>query len=136
MKSVRWIQALFIVAALYDGVLGIVFLAVPAMMYDAVNLTHPNHWGYIRFPAALLILFALMFAAIARNPVGNRNLIPYGIGLKVCYCAVAFSYWAMGSLPWIWQPFAIIDLVMMGLFTWAWLAIPVESVARRQPGAG
>lgn len=123
MKSMRWIHALFIVAAVYDGLLGIVFLAAPGWAFDTVEVTPPNHWGYVQFPAALLALFALMFVAIARNPIGNRSLIPYGIGLKVSYCAVTFTYWAMGGLPWIWKPFAVADLVMAILFAWAWATL-------------
>jgi hypothetical protein len=123
MKPIRWIQALFGLAALYDAVLGIVFLVAGPWVYDKFQITYPNHWGYIHFPAALLIVFALMFLAIACNPQRNRNLIPYGIGLKVAYCAVTIGHWAATDLPGMWKPFVIIDLVMAVLFVWAWVAI-------------
>jgi hypothetical protein len=80
---------LFLNAALYDGVFGAVFLIAPGLVFEWVNVTPPNHWAYVQFPAALLIIFGLMFAAIARNPVGNRNLIIYGFLLKVSYCGIA-----------------------------------------------
>ncbi len=123
MKPLRWIRGLFVLAALYDGVLGIAFLFTPTWVYETFDVTPPNHWGYIRFPAALLIVFAVMFAAIVRNPIRNRGLILYGIALKVSYCAVAISYWAMTDIPGMWKPFAIIDLLMAALFVWAYAAI-------------
>jgi len=123
MKPVRWIQVLFGIAAVYDALLGIVFLLIPSWAYQTFQVTPPNHWGYVQFPAALLIVFAVLFAAIARDPWGNRGLIPYGVGLKVAYCGIVFAYWAASGLPGIWKPFAIIDLLMLVLFVRAYVAL-------------
>jgi hypothetical protein len=117
------IRALFYLAALYDAVLGAAFLAAPGAVYDAFDVTPPNHWGYIQFPAALLIVFALMYLRVARDPGANRNLIPYGIMLKVAYCAVVFGYWFTTDLPAMWKPFAVFDLAFMILFVWAYAGI-------------
>ena len=123
MNSIRWIRGLFGIAALYDAVLGIAFLVIPWWAYRTFEVTPPNHWGYVQFPAALLIIFAAMFAAIARDPAGNRGLIPYGVGLKSAYCLLVFAYWATGGIPGMWKPFAIIDLLMAVLFVWAYVAL-------------
>jgi len=123
MKAIRWIRALFAVAALYDGVLGVVFLVAPAQVFEQAGVTPPNHWGYVRFPAALLVVFTVMFAAVARDPLRRRELIPYGIGLKAAYCGVTLGYWATSALPGMWKPFTLIDLVMGALFAWAWVAL-------------
>ena len=113
------IRMLFGVAALYDAVLGIAFLIAPAPLFDWVDVPPPNHFGYVQFPAALLIVFALMFAAVAQNPVENRSLIAYGILLKVSYSGVVLYYWITSDLPWVWKPFCIADLVFLALFVWA-----------------
>jgi hypothetical protein len=113
------ISSLFYLAAFYDGVLGIVLLIVPARIYVRFAVTPPNHWGYVQFPAALLIVFALMFLAVARDPESNRNLIPYGLLLKVSYCGVVFSYWIAQGIPSMWKPLAIMDLGFAALFLWA-----------------
>ncbi|MCK4873157.1 MAG: hypothetical protein KAS72_10565 [Phycisphaerales bacterium] len=119
-----WIRVLFVLIAVYDGVLGIVFTIAPKWAFEFVNVTEPNHFGYVQFPAALLIVFAAMFVAIACQPVRNRNLIPYGIGLKVSYCAVIFIYWcASTGLPDLWKPFAVVDAVTVLLFVWAYAAL-------------
>ena len=86
-------------------------------------MTPPNHWAYVQFPGALLIIFALMFVAIARDPAGNRNLIVYGILLKLSYCGIASWYWFTAGIPGLWKPFAVIDLAMAGLFVWSFRAL-------------
>ncbi|MDD4050292.1 MAG: hypothetical protein PHR28_00155 [candidate division Zixibacteria bacterium] len=133
MKSTRAIFWLFVVAALYDGVLGIVFLLAGGDVFAWYGVTPPNHFGYVQFPGALLIVFGLMFLAVARNPVANRNLIPYGILLKISYCGVVFYYWFRTGLPNMWKPFAVFDLVFLVLFIWAYTALgKVEAVTPEQ----
>jgi hypothetical protein len=131
MKLPKWISPLFVVAALYDGVLGLTFVLAPGLPFRLFEVTPPNHMGYVQFPAALLLIFGLMLAAVARNPIANRNLIPYGILLKVAYCSVVGRYWIAGGLPGMWKPFAIIDLVMGLLFIWAYSATGRAAEAQR-----
>ena len=110
------VKVLFYIAAAYDGVLGIIFLAKPMCLFEAFEITPPNHAGYVQFPAMLLVVFAVLFFNIARNPAANRNLILYGILLKVSYCTVVFGYWFTDGIPIIWKPFAICDLIFIALF--------------------
>jgi hypothetical protein len=121
---IKLISSLFYITAVYDGVLGIAFLLFPTSLLEAFKVAAP-HPGYIQFSAALLVIFALMFLSIARRPQRNRNLIPYGILLKVSYCGVVFWYWVEGGIPFIWKPFAIFDALFGLLFLWAYLQ-PVE----------
>jgi len=120
VKRPRAVSVLFYLAALYDGVLGVAFLVAAPALFDWVGVTPPNHFGYIHFPAALLIVFALLFLSIARHPEINRHLIPYGILLKISYCAVVFYHWFTAGIPFIWKPFAIADLVFLVVFIWAY----------------
>lgn len=116
MKEHKLISVLFWIAAIYDGLLGLAFLLFGMTIFATYNITPPNHIGYIQFPAALLIIFALMFASIAKRPATYRHLIPYGILLKVAYCSVVFGHWIAADLPWIWKPFAVCDTVFGVLF--------------------
>ncbi|RPI78748.1 MAG: hypothetical protein EHM42_13180 [Planctomycetaceae bacterium] len=118
--NVTTIRGLFTLAALYDGILGLLFLVAPAWAFTQFGITPPNHFGYVQFSAALLLIFSLMFLRIAQQPHQQAPLILYGILLKLAYCGVAFGYWFTTDIPWIWKPFAVIDLVMLGLFAWAW----------------
>jgi hypothetical protein len=127
MKTKRAIAGLFIVAALYDGLLGALFLFASGALFQWMGVTPPNHPGYVHFPAALLVVFAAMFAAIAAKPVRNRNLIPYGILLKVSYCGVVMFHWFTAGVPFMWKPFCIADLGFLVAFAWAWEALPKEA---------
>ena len=118
-----WIQLLFAVGALYDGLLGAAFLFAGPQVFAAFGVTPPNHWGYVQFPACLLLVFALMFAAIAKDPQKNRGLIPYGILLKLSYCGVIGAHWLGSGIPRMWNPFAVGDFIFMLLFAGAWLAL-------------
>jgi hypothetical protein len=130
MKPSRWIVAVFAIAAAYDGVLGLLFLAAPGLSFELFDVTPPNHMGYVQFPAALLLIFAWMFAAVAMDPIRNRSLILYGIGLKVAYCTVCFWYWFTADIPIIWKPFAVIDVAMGVLFAWSYVALGPAGTTR------
>jgi len=123
MKSQKWIAVLFYVGFLYDAILGLGFLLFPGSIFQSFDVTPPNHPGYVQFPAALLIVFGLLYLAVARNPVANRNLIPYGMLLKVSYCGVVFWYWFTTGIPGMWKPWALFDLVFLILFWWAYRAL-------------
>lgn len=120
MSTERAVRFLFWFAGLYDGTLGAAFLIAPAALFAYFRIEPPNHFGYVQFPASLLVVFGLMFFAVAANPRRNRNLIPYGILLKVAYCGTVFGYWFSSGLPMMWKPFAIFDVVFAILFLWSW----------------
>jgi len=131
MKSQAWISPMFYIAALYDGVLGLAFLFAAPTLFQWFGVTPPNHFGYVHFPGALLITFALLFLTVARNPVANRNLIPFGILLKVSYCGVVFYHWISAGIPDMWKPFAWADMVFLVVFVFAYIQLkPRESMAR------
>ena len=118
MKSIWAVRVLFIISGLYDGILGIVFFLASPAIFNHYGIPQPNHPGYVQFSALLLVIFALMFFAVAAKPYANRNLIPYGILLKLSYSGTVFCYWAKEGVPGLWKPFAFIDLVFVVMFVW------------------
>ena len=124
-----WIRPLFYVSALYDGLLGLAFLFAPAFTFALARFPIPDTFAYVQFAAALLLIFACMFLAVALRPVANRNLIPFGVLLKVAYCSLVLYYAAQIPLAPLWLIFAGLDLLFLVLFVVAWWVIP------RQPGA-
>jgi len=120
MKSQGWISPFFYISALYDGVLGLAFLFAAPSLFEWYGVTPPNHFGYVHFPGALLITFALLFLTVAIKPAANRNLIPFGILLKVSYCGVVLYHWASAGIPGMWKPFFWFDLVFLILFVVAY----------------
>ena len=127
MNTLMKIRALFGVAAAYDAILGAAFLFAAATLFAKFDVPPPNHPGYVQFPALLLIIFGLMYAAIAKDPIKNKNLIIYGILLKISYCGVISYHWATSDLPNLWKPFCIIDGVFLILFFLAWKSLKEPS---------
>lgn len=121
LPMVRW---LFVVAGLYDFVIGLAFLGFGPQLFEATGVPQPNHWAYIQFGSLLLMIFGTMFLAVARDPVANRNLIPYGMLLKLSYTGLAAYYWVTTGIPLLFQPFAVIDAVMLVLFYLAYSKRP------------
>ena len=119
-----WRKPLFYVSAFYDGVLGIAFLFFWRQVYAMYNVTPPNHGGYVQFPALLLVMFGFLFLRIARNPDANRELINYGIGLKLSYSGLVFWHMAATGVPSMWVPFAWLDLGFLILYLIARFAPP------------
>ena len=66
------------------------------------------------------MIFAAMFAKIAREPAQYRHLIPYGIDLKGSYCALALWYGINPGIPNLWKMSRLFDLVMGVLFIHAY----------------
>ncbi len=129
MNAVVASRILFVVAALYDGLLGLAFLVASGAIFARFAVTPPNHVGYVQFPGALLIVFALMFAAIARSPKRNRGLIVYGILLKVSYSGVVFGHWLARGVPNMWKPFALADVLFIILFVLAYVGLAERPAA-------
>ena len=127
METPKWIKPFFVVAGLYDGILGLLFLLIPYQLFTLANVPPPNHVGYVQFPALLLIIFAIMFFNVARNPLANRSLILYGILLKVSYSGVVLFHWMLVNIPTIWVVFAFLDLIFLVLFIVARKALGKQS---------
>jgi hypothetical protein len=116
MKKLKTIRYLFILAGAYDFFLGAAFLAVGPYLFRTLGIAPPNHWGYVHFPALLLMVFGCMFFQIAGNPVKHFPLILYGIALKASYCLTVFGHAILSSVPNIWIVFGVFDLAFDVLF--------------------
>jgi hypothetical protein len=112
----RWIRVLFIVAGLYDFLLGSAFWLFGLEIFQFFGVTQPNHIGYIQFPSILLVIFGVMFFQVAKDPIANRLLIPYGIALKCAYAGVVFWHDFKTGIPRMWIPWAWADVAFLVLF--------------------
>lgn len=131
MKSLLPIRILYGVAAAYDGLLGLAFLMAGPRIFDCLGITPPNHWGYVHFSAGLLVIFGFMFLNIARQPFANRNLVVYGILLKICYVSTVVWNSYHVNVPMIWKYFAVADVAFALLFLWS--LKPLTSGATKSP---
>jgi hypothetical protein len=125
--SLFQIRIVFAFAAVYDFLIGLVFLAAGPWLFELSSIPAPNHWGYIQFAALMLMIFGLMFGAVAVDPVGQRNLIRYGLLLKLSYCGLVGYYWATSGAPTLFKPFVIMDAIMYVLFLVSYLKLGTKT---------
>ncbi|NIV18201.1 MAG: hypothetical protein GWN47_07245 [Woeseiaceae bacterium] len=118
--NITMVKGLFIIAAIYDGVLGLLFLFSPGLAFEMFEVTPPNHFGYVQFPAILLLIFAAMFWRVAQDPIPNRFIMLYGVALKTGYSGLVFYYMLTTGVPQMWVPWAWADLVFLVLFLVSW----------------
>ena len=119
----NWTKPLFLIAGLYDGLLGLIFFFGHEQVFAFFEVTPPNHPAYIKFPALLLVVFGIMFVQIATDPVRFRMLIPYGIALKASYAGLAFWYQLTMGIPFMWVPWAWFDFAFLVAFAIAYRAL-------------
>jgi len=124
-----WIKPLFLLAALYDGLLGLVFLITPTEIFAMYGVEPPDHLAFVQVSAFLLIIFAVMFWRVAMDPIGNRELILYGCALKSSYCLLVLVYWLTTGISSMWIPWAWADLVFLVLFALSWQKLGREAGA-------
>lgn len=124
MSTTKIVSLLFYIAAGYDFLVGAVFLFVGPMLFNVLKDIPPNHWGYIQFPALTMMIFGVMFYQIGQKPEHNKNLIPYGVMLKLSYSGVIIWHWiANHNVPFIWKLLAIVDVLFLIAMLWAMNAI-------------
>ena len=114
------IRLLFAVAGLYDLLIGLAFVGFGPQIFDAAGVPPVNHWAYLQFGSLLLVIFGIMFFAVAYAPQANRNLIPYGMLLKLSYTGLVVYYAFTQDVPMLFKPFAVIDATMFVLFALAY----------------
>jgi hypothetical protein len=117
--SLKAVKTLFLVAALYDLILGIVFGLFFKPIYSGFGVELPNHAGYIQLAAAYIFIFGIGFLWVSRNPQANASLISLGILMKLAFVIVTFGHLLFATIPVFYVPFAVLDLVFLALFIMA-----------------
>ena len=131
MSPRTWGCLLLTIAGLYDGGLGAIFVFAAPAVFSYFQVPVPSHWGYVHFAVAMLMIFGLMFFIAAANPAGNRNLIGFGMLLKIAYVSVVSYHWMHGDVPSIFKLFLVVDIAWFFVLGWVFYAVgrPVEPAA-------
>lgn len=128
--SLSLIRGTFLIAGLYDLIIGLAFCFQGRQIFEQAGVPLPDQWAYLYFGCFMLMIFGVMFFAVAYDPIANRNLMPFGMLLKLSYVGMVGYYWfVLDYCATLFKPFAVIDAVMLVLFVAAY-------VARPAPGAG
>jgi hypothetical protein len=130
-----WIRPYLLVLAIYDTVLGILFLIAYQPIYNAFRVALPNHPAYVQFAAANVVIIGIGFWLAARAPERNRDILKLGLLTKIAYGGIVLGWVMRGSMPGMWVPFAWIDLVMAVGLVVAMRAIPAPAAPASQARA-
>ena len=112
----RFYKGLFLVAAIYDIFLGIIFTFFSKFVFKLLNISEklPEFGGYLSLIGAFLFVIGIAYLLIFLGDLQrNRDLISVGALYKLAYCAIAFYYFAIGNVPHIifLSLFGVADLV-------------------------
>ena len=115
----------FLLAALYDGLLGVGFFLFYRPIFAALG-TEPPEPSYIHLTAAFIAVQGLGYFLVARAPRRNVDLVRVGAVYKFAYIAVALLSVTSGNLPhnvFLW--FAGFDVLFLaGFVRFLWLTGP------------
>ena len=138
----RYYRGLFLAAAVYDIVLGVVFLFFNAWAFDLLGIRDElPEGGYVELIGAFLLVIGIAYALIFRGDLyRNQDLIAVGTLYKLAYSGVAAYVWAFGEVPHMALVFIFgaADLVFFALMLECWLHLrshPIEKLTRKAPKA-
>jgi hypothetical protein len=98
----RWYRTLFWIAAVYDIVLGVVFLFfyTPVFRFLDIEAALPVYKSYLSLIAVFLFVIGVAYMLIALGDFErNQDLITVGILYKLAYFSVALWYLISGVYP-------------------------------------
>jgi len=107
-------RTFFLLAALYDLILGAAFLVASEPILTAIGMTLPPHIAYIQLAAVFVFVQGLGYWLVSRDPLANLGLVRVGIAYKAAYSGLALYYLATGQLPSVFFiPWAVFDLLFL-----------------------
>ncbi|MEE8440983.1 MAG: hypothetical protein V3S41_04615 [Spirochaetia bacterium] len=134
MRSLRerYYRALFLIGAIYDLVLGIIFTFFFRFAFDLLGIAEklPTHGAYISLIGVFLFVIGVAYAIIfAGDLQKNRGLIAIGALYKLAYCSTALYYFLAGDVPHMIfvTLFGVADFVFFVLMTECWLYVRKSS---------
>jgi uncharacterized membrane protein HdeD (DUF308 family) len=128
----KYYRSLFLIAAVYDVVLGITFTFFPARAFDALGIREklPAFGGYLTLLGAFVLAIGIAYFLIARGDLRrNTDLILVGTLYKLAYSATTFYYWSQGNLPHIAFAalFGVADAVFFALMAECYWSLKQET---------
>jgi len=113
----KYYNALFIVAAIYDWILGAAFLFFYKPIFESLGIAIPANPSYISLAAAFVFVSGFIYYFAFKTPAASRELIKLGAIYKFFYVAVGVYYLLISMLPHaIFFVFGVADFAFMVLF--------------------
>lgn len=115
MTFAKWV---FRLAGIYGLIVMTPMLFLePAMTAAGQPLTHPeSYYGFV----GVVLVFQLIFLAIAGDPARFRPIMLLGVLEKLSFGAAVYPLYLMGRTPGVVVVFATIDLFLAAMFALSW----------------
>ncbi len=114
-----YFKRLYLIAALYDLILGFGFLLFYKIIYKVLGMNLPENPAYLSLCAIMIGIYGILLFMIYKNPEKSKGMIVYAILIKFAFVAVVLYYWLFVGSEYVDVPFRIIagiDLVFGLLF--------------------
>jgi hypothetical protein len=101
-KREKFYRALFLIATIYDVLLGIIFSFFYRTAYKILGIANklPTSGSYLSLIGAFLFVIGIAYYLIYRGDLlKNRDLVTIGALYKLAYCLVAICYTIIGDIP-------------------------------------
>jgi len=127
LRKEKGYRNLFLVAALYDFVLGFFFFLFWPFIFDHIlKIPYPNYLAFYQAAAAFIFNMGIGFYFVYRNMYRNIDIVKVGIAFKLFYTGLAFFYVYVEKMPWILAFFGFLDLIFVVFFVFFLRAIRRE----------
>lgn len=111
-------KALFLIAAIYDLILGIAFFFFYTQIYSYFNIALPDYPAYLQMATAFVIAMGIGYYFVFRNMYRNIDLVKLGIVYKAVYSGLTGYFYFAGTANITFMWFAVIDALFLIIFVW------------------
>jgi hypothetical protein len=111
-------KGLFLIAAIYDIILGLLFFLFYKTAYSFFGITLPTFPMYLQMSAAFVFAMGIGYYLVYKNLYRNVDLVKLGIVYKLVYATLAIYFYFVNLANVVFFWFGIIDLIFMGFFFW------------------
>ena len=127
LKNEKSYRNLFLIAALYDFILGfVVFVFLRFFFEDIFEIPYPLYPAFFQAAAAFAFAMGVGFYFVYLNMYRNIDIVKLGIVFKLFYTGLASYHVFFQGMPWIFSVFGLLDLIFIVFFVFFLLAIRRE----------
>jgi hypothetical protein len=127
LRREKFYHNLFLIAALYDFILGLIFFVFWRFIFDHIlKIPYPNYPAFYQAAAAFIFTMGLGLYFVYRNLYRNIDIVKVAIVFKLFYSGLAFYYVIVENMSWIFSVFGILDLIFVVLFIFFLRAVARE----------
>ncbi|MBN1794533.1 MAG: hypothetical protein JW844_06160 [Candidatus Omnitrophica bacterium] len=111
MKGERFFKSYFVMIGIYDVLLGAAFAFFYRPIYGMLDMTLPNHPGYLYVPSLFLMSAGIAEFLIARNLLRNVDLVIVRMLMKLSFAGAVIYCRFVYGVPTIFLVIAVVSII-------------------------